>query len=68
MIILNGIVVIAEFAKGDMTKSFAVKSDAWHTLSDQARFVIGRIALRTFEKLPTSITTFGIARIHTLEG
>jgi cobalt-zinc-cadmium efflux system protein len=68
MIILNGIVFVAELVTGYITQSLALQSDAWHMLSDQASLVIGLIAHRMSKKPPTPTMTFGFARTEVLGG
>jgi cation diffusion facilitator family transporter len=68
MIILNGLVFIAELVTGYVTQSLSLQSDAWHMLSDQASLVIGLIAHRMAKKPPTPTMTFGFARTEVLGG
>jgi zinc transporter 1 len=68
MIILNGLVFIAELVTGYITQSLSLQSDAWHMLSDQASLVIGLIAHRMAKRPPTSRMTFGFARTEVLGG
>jgi cation diffusion facilitator family transporter len=68
MVILNGVVFIAELVTGYITQSLALQSDAWHMLSDQASLIIGLIAHRMSKKPPTSTMTFGFARTEVLGG
>jgi cation diffusion facilitator family transporter len=68
MIILNGLVFIAELVTGYMTKSLSLQSDAWHMLSDQASLIIGLIAHRMSRRPPTAEMTFGFARTEVLGG
>jgi zinc transporter 1 len=68
MIVLNGIVFVAELVTGFITKSLSMQSDAWHMLSDQASLCIGFAAHRMAKKPPTSTMTFGFARTEVLGG
>jgi cobalt-zinc-cadmium efflux system protein len=66
MIVLNGIVFIAELVTGFITHSLSLQSDAWHMLSDQAALCIGLIAHRMSKRPPSPSMTFGYARTEVL--
>jgi cation diffusion facilitator family transporter len=68
MIVLNGIVFVAELVTGFITGSLSLQSDAWHMLSDQAGLCIGLAAHRMSKRPPTPAMTFGYARAEALGG
>ena len=68
MIILTGIMFLAELITGFVTKSLSLQSDAFHMLSDEASLIIGLVAHRISKKPPTNSMTFGYARAEVLGG
>jgi zinc transporter 1 len=68
MIILTGLVFLAELITGQITGSLSLQSDAWHMLSDEGALIIGLIAHRLSSRPPTPTMTFGWARTEVLGG
>ena len=68
MIVLTGIMFLAELVTGFVTKSLSLQSDAFHMLSDEASLIIGLVCHKISKKPPTKEMTFGYARAEVLGG
>ena len=68
MIILTGIMFLAELITGFVTSSLSLQSDAFHMLSDEASLIIGLICHKISKRKPSNEMTFGYARAEVLGG
>lgn len=66
VIILNGIITVAEYIGGLVSGSLALISDAGHNLSDVASLVLGYVGQKVSRKEPGKQYSFGLKRFEVL--
>jgi Co/Zn/Cd efflux system component len=54
IIILNGLILVAELLTGYITQSLSLQSDAWHVLFDQVSLIVGLMAHQMSKRPSTS--------------
>ena len=65
-ILLNAVIVVAEFAGGIISGSLALLSDAIHNLSDVAALTIAFFARMLGKRPPSQMHTYGLGRIEVM--
>lgn len=65
-LLLNGVIILAEFAGGWWTNSLGLMSDAGHNLVDQASLVLAFYAHLLASRPATEFHTFGYHRVGTV--